>query len=110
MKYEIHGVLAGAYAKLKTVLTHATDTTWQPLCKAVKPENICDVEVPGPPTCPKCQERLRARLRRILRARGVPDVLFHATEVNEICSILRIDVEQAMAIEAATSRSHRRGP
>lgn len=71
MKYEVHGVLASAYVggrkSLKTVLTHVTDAEWNPLCKGVKPDNICDAMSGQPPSCPKCKSRLWRRLQWLIK-------------------------------------------
>lgn len=65
MPITIHGVLAGAYPgkvpDLRSTLTHASsDGGRTALCGRVKPDNLCDVEEPGPPTCARCAKRLSA--------------------------------------------------
>jgi hypothetical protein len=58
-KYEVHGVLAGAYAgknpKLESTLTHASlPETWEDaICGRVKPGSLCD-QIEAELTCPRC--------------------------------------------------------
>jgi hypothetical protein len=58
----VHGVLGGAYrgkaAKLDKLLTDASsDGGSTAICGHVADGNLCDAEVPGPPTCSRCARR-----------------------------------------------------
>lgn len=58
-KYEVHGVLAGAYTgknpKLESTLTHASfpESPEDAICGRVKPGSLCDLEETEL-TCPRC--------------------------------------------------------
>lgn len=73
LRYETRGVLAGAYLRSddrRVYLTHTIRLSVGvegerradgfPLCRGVKPDNICDrgaysdAELAAPPTCPRC--------------------------------------------------------
>lgn len=58
----VHGVLAGAYRgnrkDLAVLLTHASaDGGSTAVCGVIRPGNLCDIKLPGPPTCKRCARR-----------------------------------------------------
>lgn len=69
--YQVHGILAGAYkgkgASLKVSLTHYAKD-WNPLCKTVKADSLCDpYDDDGQilPTCPACLAKARKLMQKV---------------------------------------------
>jgi len=62
--YTVHEVLAGAYRgkdiSKRALLTHASaDGGATSLCRKVKQDSLCDVELDTVPTCPYCAARVQ---------------------------------------------------